>query len=142
MPLVRLNTAAAGPGHDSADTEGALVLGRVDPRDVEKTVVNRGKGIDNHASVTVLTVVDHHEGRVDATALLVRFVIYLQLERILNEATRERLQVSRDGVRACAEAPLPGIGPAGNLSRHRERCVADHVAAEGKTLLTLWQRAL
>ena len=138
MPLVRLNTATAGPGHDSADTEGALVLGRVNPRDVEKTVINRSKGVDNHASVTVLTVVDHHEGRVDATALLVRFVIYLQLEGILDEATRERLQVSRDGVRACAKTSLPGIGPAGNLSRHRERRVADHVATEGKTLLTLW----
>ena len=94
MTLVRLNTSSAGPGHDSTDTEGALILGRVDPRDVEKTVVDCGKGVDDHTSVTVLTIVDHHEGRVDATTLLIWFVIYLQLERILNEAARECLQVS------------------------------------------------
>ena len=94
MTLVSLNTTTTGPGHYSTDTEGALVLGRVDPRDVEKTVVDRRKRVDDHTTVTVLTIIDHHEGRVDATALLVWFVIYLKLKCILNEATRERLQVS------------------------------------------------
>ena len=94
MTLVRLNTSSAGPGHDSTDTEGALVLGRVDPSDVEKTIVDCGKGVDDHTSVTVLTIVDHHEGRVDAGTLVIRLIIDLQLIRVLDEAARERLQVS------------------------------------------------
>ena len=81
--------------HDSRHTESSLP-GRVrDPCDVDQAVVNSSEGVNDHTTVCVLSIVDHHESCVHAR-LADWLIIDRKLIGIFNKAAAECLQVGRE----------------------------------------------
>lgn len=95
MTLVGLDSkTATGVRHDTSDAKSTLP-GRIrNPSDVDEAVVDGSKRIDDHASVGVLAVVNHHEGGVNARGAI-RLVIDRKLIRVFNEPTAESLHICR-----------------------------------------------
>jgi len=135
VTLVGLNaTTALSIRHDASNAEGTLP-GRVrDPSDVDETIVDSGEWIDDHTTVSILAIVDHHESRVDAR-WTVRFVIDRQLIHILRKSTAKRLQIRGEGESRRAETALKAAGTVGDASGHGQRGITEHVAAKVHTLL-------
>ena len=95
VATISLDTATtACIRHDSSHTESSLP-GRVrDPCDVDQAIINCSEWVNDHTSISVLSIVDHHESCVHA-----RLVDWLIVDRkligIFNEAAAECLQVGR-----------------------------------------------
>ena len=88
------STVAASIGHHTSDTESSLIAGIRDPCDVNETVVDGCKWVHDHTSISILAIVNHHQGSADAS-LAHLLVIDGQLVSVLDKATAESLHVSR-----------------------------------------------
>ena len=86
-------TSTTGIRHDTSDTEGSLPSRVFNPGDINEAIVHASKWVDDHTTIGILTIVDHHESSADAT--LVWFIIYGKLIRLRYEATAKSLHVGR-----------------------------------------------
>ena len=89
------STVAAGIGHHTSDTESSLIAWIRDPCDVNETVVDCSEWVHDHASISILAIVDHHQGSADAS-LAHLLIIDGQLISVLNKAAAESLHVCRE----------------------------------------------
>ena len=93
VALVSLDTGAASSvRHHTSDAESTLPRWIGNPGDIDEAVIDGSKRIDNHTTIGVLAIVDHHECGVDASRA-VWLVIDGELIHVLNEAAAEGLHV-------------------------------------------------
>ena len=92
MTLVRLDTLASGVRHEACDAKRTLPTRVIDPGDIDKAVIDGCERVHYHASICILSIVDHQESRRDAIIVLsggVGLIINGQLIMVLNKATAD-----------------------------------------------------
>ena len=92
MTLVRLDALTTGVRDEACHAKCTLPVWVIDPCDVDKTIIDSSEWVHYHASVCILSIVNHQKRCRDAIVVLsgdIRLIVNGQLIVVFNEAAAE-----------------------------------------------------